>query len=140
MYICGCVYVCVCVCVCAACVLSHFSCVRLFVIPWTGGHQPSMSVGFSWQEYWSGLPFPPPRDRPNPGIKPESLKSSVLAGRLFTTSAIWESHLCVYVCLHMSVYTYIWVSLVAQKIKTLPAVQDCIHLNHLTADLKLTTL
>ena len=76
------VYMCVCVCVCAACVLSHFSCVRLFVIPWTGGHQPSMSVGFSWQEYWSGLPFPPPRDRPNPGIKPVS---PGLAGRFFTT-------------------------------------------------------
>ena len=40
--------------------------------------------------YWSGLPFPAPGDRPNPGIKPVSPVSPALAGRFFTTSAIWE--------------------------------------------------
>ena len=50
---------CVCVCVCV-CVLVTQS-VRLFVTPWTVAHQPSLSVGFSKQEYGSGLPFPPPR-------------------------------------------------------------------------------
>ena len=39
---------------------------------WTIAHQSSLSMGFSRQEYWSGLPFPPPGDLPNPGIKPMS--------------------------------------------------------------------
>ena len=43
--------------------------------------------GFSRQEYWSGLPCPPPGDLPDPGIKPMSLISSTLAGRFFTISA-----------------------------------------------------
>ena len=50
-----------------------------------------LSMGFSRQEYWSGLPFPPPGDLPNPGIKPISLMSPALAVRFFTTSAIWEA-------------------------------------------------
>ena len=49
--------------------LSH---VRLFVTPWTVAHQALLSMGFSRQEYWSGLPFPSPEDLPNPGIKPGS--------------------------------------------------------------------
>ena len=44
-------------------------------------------MGFSRQEYWSELPFPPPRDLPDLGIEPESLTSPSLAGRFFTTSA-----------------------------------------------------
>ena len=43
------------------CVLSHFSRVWLFVTPWTVARQASQSVGLSWQEYWSGLPFPSPQ-------------------------------------------------------------------------------
>ena len=39
---------------------------------WTIAHQASLSMGFSRQQYWSGLPFPPPGDLPDPGIKPES--------------------------------------------------------------------
>ena len=46
--------------------------VRLFVTPWTVAHQAPLSVGFSRQEYWSGLPFPSPGDLPNPGIEPRS--------------------------------------------------------------------
>ena len=49
--------------------LSH---VRLFAIPWTVVYQVSLSMGFSRQEYWSGLPFPSPGDLPDPGIKPRS--------------------------------------------------------------------
>ena len=41
-----------------------------FATPWTGAYQAPPSLGFSRQEYWSGLPFPSPRDLPNPGIKP----------------------------------------------------------------------
>ena len=53
--------------------------------------QAPLSVGFSRQEYWSGLSFPPPRDLPNPGTKPTSLTSPALAGRFFTTSITWEA-------------------------------------------------
>ena len=49
--------------------LSH---VRLFATPWTVAYQASLSMGFSRQEYWSGLPFPSPGDLPNPGIEPGS--------------------------------------------------------------------
>ena len=45
---------------------------RLLRVPWTVAHQAPVSMGFSRQEYWSGLPFPSPGDLPNPGIKPRS--------------------------------------------------------------------
>ena len=48
------------------------SCVRLFVTPWTVACQPPLSLGFSRQEYWNGLPFPSPGDLPNPRIEPRS--------------------------------------------------------------------
>ena len=48
------------------------SCVQLFATPWTVIHQAPLSTEFPRQEYWSGLPFPPPRDLPNPGIEPRS--------------------------------------------------------------------
>ena len=54
-----------------------FSHVQFFVTPWTAACQAPLSMGFSRQEYWGGLPFPPPGDVPDPGIKPVSL---VLAG------------------------------------------------------------
>ena len=68
------------------CRLSHFSPVWLFVMLWTVTNQSPLSMGFSRQEYWSGLPFPSPGDLPSPGIKPTSLISPALAGRFFTTS------------------------------------------------------
>ena len=58
--------------------LSHFSRVQLFATPWTVVHQASLSMGFSRKEYCSGLPFPPPRDLPNPGIEPSTPVSPVL--------------------------------------------------------------
>ena len=57
----------------------------LFVTPWTVVHQAPLSLEFSRQEYWSGLPFPPPGDFPGPKIEPESPVPPVLAGRFFTT-------------------------------------------------------
>ena len=48
-------------------------------------------MGFSRQEYWSGLPFPTPGDLSNPGIEPTSLTSPALAGGFFTTSTTWEA-------------------------------------------------
>jgi len=49
-------------------------------------------MGFSRQEYCSGLPCPPPGDLPNPGIEPSSLMSPALAGGFFTTNTTWETH------------------------------------------------
>ena len=50
--------------------LSCFSRVQLFVILWIGDHQAPLPMEFSRQEYWSGLPCPPPGDLPNPGMEP----------------------------------------------------------------------
>ena len=73
------------------CLLSCFSCVRLFVTQWTEAFQTLLSMRFFRQEYWSGLPCPPPGDLPNPGIELTSLRSPALAGGFFTTSATWET-------------------------------------------------
>ena len=51
-------------------VLVALSCPNLCAAPWTVAHQAPLSMGFSRQEYWSGLPFPSPGDLPDPGIKP----------------------------------------------------------------------
>ena len=74
-------------------VLSCFSCVWLFVMLWTVACQAPLTMGFSRQEYWSGLPLSPPGDLPNPETEPTSLTSPVLAGSFFTTSATWEAQL-----------------------------------------------
>ena len=58
--------------------------------PWTVAHQAPLSMEFSRQEYWSGLPFPIPGDLPDPGIEPTSPVSPALAGGFFTMSATWE--------------------------------------------------
>ena len=55
-------------------------------------------MGFSRQEYWSGLSCPPPGDPPDPGIEPASLMTPALAGRLFTTSTTWETHNLAHTC------------------------------------------
>ena len=73
-----------------ACVLSCFSCVQLFATLWTVTCQAPLSKGFSSQEYWSGLPWPPPGDLSNLGIKPASRMPPALSGRFFTTTAIWK--------------------------------------------------
>ena len=55
--------------------------VTLFKTTWTAACQAPLSMGFPRQEYWTGLPFPPPGDHPDPGIEP----SSALAGGFFIT-------------------------------------------------------
>ena len=67
--------------------LSH---VQVFETLGTITHQAPLSQGFSRQEYWCGLPCPPPGDLPDPGIKPASLMSPALTGGFFTTTATWE--------------------------------------------------
>ena len=49
--------------------MKSLSCVQLFATPWTAACQAPLSMGFSRQEYWSGLPFPSPGDLPDPGIE-----------------------------------------------------------------------
>ena len=73
--------------------LNPFSRVRLFATLWTVACQVPLSMGFAGQEYWSGLPFPPPGDLLNPETKPASVMSPALAGGFFTTSATWEAPL-----------------------------------------------
>ena len=65
-----------------------------FVTLWaTAAHEAPLSMGFSRQEYWSGLPCPSPGDLPDPGIEPAS---PALAGGFFTTSTTWEAHASTY--------------------------------------------
>ena len=64
--------------------------VQLFATPQTIAHQATLSIGFPRQEYWSGLPFPPPGDFPDPWIKPVSLASPALQTDFFTIRATWE--------------------------------------------------
>ena len=72
-------------------VLNCFSHIHLFVTLWVVACQAPLSMGFSKQDYWNGLLFPPPGDLPNPGTEPASLMSLALAGGFFTTSNIWEA-------------------------------------------------
>ena len=67
--------------------LSH---VQLFAAPWTVAYQAPPSMGFSRQEYWSGLPFPSPGDLPNPGIEPRSpaLQTDALLSEPLNTSLL----------------------------------------------------
>ena len=71
--------------------LHRFSHVQLFVTLWTVTLQASLSMGFSRQEYWNGLPFPSPGHLPHPGMQPVSLTSPALAGGFLTSSASWEA-------------------------------------------------
>ena len=86
--------VCVCVCVCArVCVHAHaqlLSLVQPSATPWTVAHQAPLSTGFPRQEDWSGLPFPSPRDRSDPGTELVSLVCPALAGEFFHCTP-WEA-------------------------------------------------
>ena len=74
-----------------SCVLSHFSNAWLFVTLWAVACQAPLSMGFSRQECWSGLPCPPPGDLPDPRIEPSSFMSPALTDGFFTTRATWEA-------------------------------------------------
>ena len=69
------------------CMLGRFSRVQFFVTLWAVAHQASLSMEFSRQGYWRGLPCPAPGDLLDPGIKPASLEFSALAGGFLTTRA-----------------------------------------------------
>ena len=103
--------------------LSHFNHVQLFATPWTVAHQVPLSMGFSRQGFWSGLPCLPPGDLPNPGIKFLSLMCPELAGGFFNTSVTLEapyslhsvnysaSIQCMCVCVCWGVYSMFTVTL-----------------------------
>ena len=73
------------------CILSCFSRVQPFATLWTAAHQAPLSMGFSRQEYWSGLLCSPQEVLPDPGME-------ALAGRFFTSSPTWEAQIYVYIC------------------------------------------
>ena len=69
----------------------HFSHVWLFVALWTIVHQAPLSMAFSREEYWSGMPCPQPGDLLDQGIEPMYLMSPELADKFFSTSSSWEA-------------------------------------------------
>ena len=79
------VCVCVCVCECTHAVCSVTKLCPILCDLMDSSPPASLSMEFSHQEYWSGLPFPPPGDRPDPGIKLKSPASTALTGGFFTT-------------------------------------------------------
>ena len=102
-------YVCVCMCMHAQ---PLKSCQICFAMPWTVAHQAPLSMKFSRQEYWSGLPFSPSGDLPRPGIEPVVPVACIgLAGRFFTTEP--PRNCCVYIYTHINIisvlYTIYWV-------------------------------
>ena len=92
------------------CMLSCFNRIQLFLTLWTVVHHVPLSMGFSRQEYWSGLPFPSPEDLPNPGIEPVSLTSPALALaiRFFTISATLEAGWMYNTHTHTHPYMYVY--------------------------------
>ena len=78
--------------VCAVHVLSHFGFVRVFETMWTVAHQASLSLGFSRQGYWGGLPCASPGDLPNPGIKFMSPASPALQSNSLPTEPRGSQH------------------------------------------------
>ena len=81
--------------------MPNCSVVSNSAMPRTVARQAPPSMGFSRQEYWSGLPLPSPGDLPNPGTEPTSLMSPALAGGFFTTSSTWEAHFMVWLALNL---------------------------------------
>ena len=68
-----------------ACMLSCFSCVRLFATLWTVACQAPLSMGFSREDYWSGWPLPSPGDLPHPGIEPMPPEAPALQADSFSS-------------------------------------------------------
>ena len=101
------IYCCVCRCACI-CMLSH---VQLFETPWIVAHRAPLSMEFSRQEYWSGLPFPSPGDLPDPEAEPAFLVFPALAGRFFTIALPGKPvYVCMCVCMYVCVYIYIYIN------------------------------
>ena len=89
-----------------ACLLSCFSCLKLFVVPRTVVSQAPLSMGFSWQEYWSRLPFPLPGDLPDPGMEPAHPAS--LALQADSLSLRHQGSPCICICICICIYVYLY--------------------------------
>ena len=89
--------------------LSH---VWLSAILWTVAHQAPLSMEFSRQECWSGLPFPPPGDLPNPGVEPTSPEAPALAGGFFTMEPLPPHKSWQLLVSHLDSFTSIFLSLI----------------------------
>ena len=87
-----------------ACLLSCFGCLKLFVVPRTVVGQAPLSMGFSWQEYWSRLPFPLPGDLPDPGMEPAHPASPALQAD--SLSLRHQGSPCICICIYVYFYTH----------------------------------
>ena len=121
MHVYMCVNMCVCVCVCSVTKLYSILCNPMPVT-----HKAPLSMEFSRQEYWSGLPFPTPRDLPDP----RKCLLHLCIGRWIlyhhTTYTGVYKYICVCMCEYIDRYMYIsiWTSLVLQLIQTMPAMLE----------------
>ena len=91
--------------------MKSLSRVRLCAAPWTAAYQAPPSMGFSRQEYWSGLPFPSPGDLPDPGIKS---RSPIFQADALTSEPPGKPYIynvCIYVCIciYIFIYTYVFI-------------------------------
>ena len=106
---------CLCVCICIhthtyihECVLSRFSCVWLFVTSWTIAHQASLSMGFSRQEFWTGLPFHSPGNLPTQGSNPCLLHCKQVLYYWITGEALYlATERQMYACLYLNAFKII---------------------------------
>ena len=98
-----------------ACMLSHFSHVQLCVTLWTVANQAPLSMGFSRQEYWSGLSSPSPRDLSNPGVESSTLMTPTLVGGFSITCTTWEA---LYIPFILCCYTDKWLSFIQESYPT----------------------
>ena len=91
--------------------VKSFSHVRLFATPWTVAYQAPPSIGFSRQEYWSGLPFPSPGDLPDPGIKPRSPTFQADALTSEPRASVYMYTIYIYaMCIYMyTIYIYVYI-------------------------------
>ena len=108
------------------CMLSHFSHVQLFAMPWTVARQTPLSMGFSRQVYWSGLPCCPPGDLPDPGTEPASLLSPALSDSFFTTSTSWDALSPAFTVLYFFHLWNSWIGLRSIHFKTLELLLICL--------------
>ena len=96
--------------------LSCFSCVRLSVTLWTIALQDPLSMGFSRQEYWSGLPCPPPGDLPHPGIEPMSPEAPALQTDSLPLRHWGKPIYRLYIHTHTQTHTHIFISYLVSQI------------------------
>ena len=101
-------------------------CVCAQSCPTICAHQASLCMGFSRQEYWSGLPCPPPGDLPYPGMEPVPPASLAFAGRFITASTTWEA-LCSKHMFEIELFIFYFASCLIPQKQKLPSDQAGIH-------------